>query len=145
MAGALAGLCVQRGDEGDHAWFPFASPALLLPGGGGGGLQQGGLVTQEELRAACGGALSPRIAHRSSSLAEELAAVRGREEPQGGEAEVLEALLAAPLAEGVGAEVSFLRPVEPGGAGQPSVYTFFMLRRTASGGLCGVAGHAVWT
>ena len=45
----------------------------------------------------------------------------------------------------MGAEVSFLRPVEPGGAGQPSVYTFFMLRRTASGGLCGVAGHAVWT
>jgi hypothetical protein len=144
MAEALAGLYVQRGDEGDHAWFAFSSPALVEGGGGGGGGDKGGLVTQEELRAACGGALSPRIAYRSRSLQEEVAELRGRAEPQGGEAEALEALLAAPLAEGVGAEVTLLRPVEPGG-GQPSVYTFFLLRRTASGGLCGVAGHAVWT
>jgi hypothetical protein len=149
MAAALEGLYVQRGDEGDHAWFAFASPGLLLPaeGGGQGGGALESLVTEAELRAACGGALSPRIAYTSSTLAEEVAAVRAREEPQAGEAAALEALLAAPpQAEGLGAGVTFLRPREPGGPGLlPSVYTFFLLRRTVGGGLCGVAGHAVWT
>ena len=150
MAQALAGLYVQRGDEGDHAWFAFAAPGLLPAEGGGGPAPPAleALVTEAELRAACGGALSPRIAYTSSALAEEVAAVRAREEPQAGEAEALEGLLAAPppQAGGVGASVTLLRPREPGGPGlPPSVYTFFLLRRTVGGGLCGVAGHAVWT
>jgi len=144
MAAALAGLYVRRGDEGDHAWFAFSAPALA--GAAEPPPPLDALVLQDELRAACGGALSPHIAYRSTALAEELAAVRAEAEPQAGEAAALEALGAAPQPEGVGAGVTLLRPLEPRGAGMPpSVYTFFLLRRTSAGGLCGVAGHAVWT
>ena len=145
MAAALAGLYVRRGDEGDHAWFAFCAPALLSseppPA-------LDALVQQEELRAACGGALSPHIAYRSTALAAEAADVAAMDEPQEGEAAALAALVAAPQPEGVGEGVTLLRPLEPRGGGggmPPSVYTFFLLRRTSAGGLCGVAGHAVWT
>ena len=144
MAAALAGLCVRRGDEGDHAWFAFSAPGLLA---GAPPPPLDALVQQEELRAACGGALSPHIAYRSTALAAEAAAAAGEAEPQAGEAAALAALAAAPQPQGVGEAVTLLRPLEPRGSGgiPPSVYTFFLLRRTSAGGLCGVAGHAVWT
>ena len=141
MAARLQGLLVRRGDESDHAWFAFSAPALA----GAAAALGGGLVTEEELRAACGGALSPHVRFKCSSLEAEVAACRAAGEPQAGEADALQALCA--LAQGAGAAgtLTFFRPVEPHGIGlPPSVYAFFILCRLEAG-LCGVAGFAVWT
>ena len=141
MAARLQGLLVGRGDESDHDWFAFSAPALA----GAGAAAGEGLVTEEELRAACGGALSPHVRFKCTSLEAEVAVCRAAEEPQAGEADALQALCA--LAQGAGAAgtLTFFRPVEPRGIGlPPSVYAFFILCRPEAG-LSGVAGFAVWT
>lgn len=139
---ALEGVYVRRGDEGDHTWAAFCAPALE-----GVTAPDEPVVSQEELRLACGGALSPYVSYTATPLQEELHRMREEAEEEGqlAELQAFEGLEA--LAEGLGGSAAtLLKPIEPRDVGiPPSVYTFFVLCRTSAGGLAGVAGNTVWT
>jgi hypothetical protein len=139
MAAALEGKYVGLGDEGDHTYFAFCAPGLE------GVPKSQGLVSPEELRSACCGSLSPLIEFKCCPLGEEVE--RLREEEEGGwEGEVERWEKCAALAREHGAEgLTFMRPMEPRDILPPAVYPFFIVGRSAGGGVCGVCGFVVWT
>ena len=153
-AAALAGSRVGRGDEGDHAWLPFTAPALLAAAGAGAGAAAGGGVTEEELRAALGGALCPAPALRlvpvrlAAALDEWMADLAAGDE--GADPNRLEDALAplralrANFLAGGEESATYIRPAE-GGRRCGAVLPHFLLRRTAAGGLAGVVGFTVYT
>jgi hypothetical protein len=144
----LRGAYTYRGDEGDHPWRAFVSPALLgapAPAGAA------GLVTAAEIAAAFGGALSPRQRFAVSPMAVEVD--RAEAEQRDGDAnegariaepfrEVLR-LFAEHADAAVRSSASYARPLEDRKCG--CVYTHFFVARTSAGSIVGVCGNTVWT
>jgi hypothetical protein len=174
----LAGTVVGRGDESDHPWLAVCAPALL--GGAAAGAIAAAadagegaapllvLVSEAELRRACGGALAPGLHFASSALPQEAAryarelAEADRAGGAGGLANAAAAFssLARVLAgELDGAEegeegedeaaglqrgsATYLRPLDCHGCG--AVFPHFAVARTGAGSLVGVVGATVYT
>jgi hypothetical protein len=190
----LAGTVVGRGDEGDHPWLAFCAPALLdgaaaplaaaaAAAAGAGAIAAAAdagegaapplvLVSEAELRRACGGALAPRLHFTSSALPQEAAryARELAEADHGGGAgglanaaaafSSLARFLAGELdgaeegGEGEGEDedeaaglqrgsATYLRPIDRHGCG--AVFPHFAVARTGAGSLVGVVGATVYT
>ena len=186
----LAGTVVGRGDESDHAWLAFCAPALLgddeapaaaeaaaaaaaadaavaaAENGAGAAANASDaalLVSEAELRRACGGALCATLRFERAALpqAAEQHARRLAEEAEhdgggGGHANAAAAfcslarLLACDEGGGEGeaaglqrGSATFFRAHDRAGSG--CVYPHFAVARTAAGSVVGVVGATVWT
>jgi hypothetical protein len=184
----LAGTVVGRGDESDHPWLALCAPALLggaaaPPAAAGANAAAAAavadagaapllLVSEAELRRACGGALAPGLRFASSALPQEAArcARELAEADHGGGAgglanaaaafSSLARFLAGELdgaeegGEGEGEDedeaaglqrgsATYLRPLDRHGCG--AVFPHFAVARTGAGSLVGVVGATVYT
>ena len=149
----LHGTYTDRGDEGDHAWKPFACPIKCeekefhIP-------LFGELISEKELIDMFGGSILPGQRFKALSMEAEIqryeAERRDGDENAGSRAAepfyVMLQYLRNHQDEEVRKSATYFRSIEDGrGPVRPCVFPHFFVARTSKGSITGVSGLTVWT